>query len=357
MLKLANQILDVYDDVSKEGIAKLAKINPKCELMDDEKRAMLKDHQFALSVITKQASKLNKYPICDSDSTWLSNQYFEMNNHKLPIEARQTAAFNIKTACEKFKIEPTPSVAKFAKTASSNVYFEKDGALKPVRVVSGTNLEKFAQVEDICNNSTVAQYTLNSPAAIKIACKYLTEHEKLIPVEYRHKYAAAIQIRAKELGMPSQKGVVAKYAGDQYSAMVDAHISARASLLDSQPELKSFVTKLGSAKKEYSPSQFAQMLHGFDKKAGLNRYYGAHLQDPFQATFASEPVAFHYKTASQRSLGGDELQKLVNAKYATIKDYFGESIASELKKDPVAIFDSLPNDAKEIIVGIADGTH
>lgn len=366
MLKLANQVIDIYDDTSKEGMRKLAKLNPTCNVLSAEDRAKLGDHEFALTIITKKASKLNKFPICDKDSTWLSNQYFDMNAHKLPPEAQKVAAQHLMKACSMFHVEPCDSIRKLAsvksdtKLASSNVYYENDAETKPVNRTIRVDMSKLAQVEDIGSNYTHAQYAMPTTIHVKMAAKYLGDNESKIPLELRHKYAAAIQRRSHELGMGKQAGIVGKYASDHYSPMVDAHIKARASLLEAKPDLKGMVEKIGSAKRNYTPSQFAQILHGFDKQAGLSRYYGAGLTDPFQATFASQPdpyVGYRYKTASQTVLEGDELAKLVNIKYAKIKEYFGEHLASELRRDPTVIFESLPRDAKEIIVGMADGTH
>jgi len=360
MIKIANQILDAYDDVSKEGLKKLASIRPGCNMISAEEKSALKDHQFALTVITKSASKLNKYPICDADSTWLSSGFFEMNHHKLPMEAAEIAASHLKVACEKFKITPGVAVSSLAKTASDNVYFEKDGALKRVNACVKCDLTKIAQVEEIGNNYTSAQYAMPAPNHVKIAGDYFEKNASKMPLEVRHKYAAAIQRRGHELGMAPLKGLISKYASDHYSPMVDAHIRSRASLLEGRPDLKSTVEKIGAAKKNYSPSQFAQLLHGFDKQAGLSRYYGSHLQDPYTATFASQPdpnAGFRYKNAGVSDVTADDLHKVVNAKYAQIKDYFGPHLADEMKKDPVTIFESLPRDAKEVIAGIIEGTH
>lgn len=360
MINLANQVLDIYDDVFKTGIAKLAAQYPKCDMMSLEKKAGLKDHEFGLVVITKHASKLCKYPICDTDSTLLSNAYFDMNFHKLPAEAAEIAASQIKVACERFKVTPASSVAALAKTAGSNVYVEQDGAMKPVNVVLQPDLTKIAQVDAIGENYTTAQYAMPSDKHVKIAAEYFAQMAPKMPLETRHKYAAAVQRRAHELGMPALKGEIGKYASDHYSPMVDAHIRSRASLLEMKPELKATLEKIGGAKKQYTPSQFAQLLHAFDKQAGLSRYYGSHLQDPYMATFAGEPdqyAGFRFKSAGVADITADDLQRVVTAKYAQIKDYFGHSIADELKKEPVAIFESLPRDAKEIIAGLVEGTH
>jgi len=359
MLKIANQILDVYDDVDLAGVRKLASINPNAQVMTAEQRAALDDRDFALSVITKKAHKVNKFPIHNASDTWLSNQYFEMNSHKLPDGAQKVAASHIKKACEKFKIRPTRAVELFAKTAASNIFYEDD-SLKPRQARVTPDLTKIAAVDDICNNSTHAQYAFATPAHVKVACEYFEQNGEKMPIASRHKYAAAVQLRAKELGMPKQAGLVGKYASDHYSPMVDAHLSARADILQSaEPEIRGTLQKLASLKTSLPPHQFAQALHAFDKRAKLTRYYGSHLTDPYLATFGKEPDAYagyRHKAASGTELTSEELRKIIGGHYDKISEYFGRQVAEEMKKEPMAIFDSLPNDAKEMIVSFGDGT-
>ncbi len=360
MLKLANQVIDVYDDVSFSGLIKLAKLAPDVHVMSAAERAELDDTDFALCMITKKASKLNKFPIDTRDNTWLSNEYFEQNCERLPKVAAETAAYHIKQACGKFGVAAKPAVVGMAKEASSNVYYESSTErLVKKASYQEVSLEKIANVQEIGDNYTHAQFAMSTPAHVKVASKYFAEKLDKIPMEQRHKYAAAIQRRAHELGMPPQGGAVIKYASDHYSGLVDAHLRSRASLLEvADPEHKEYLGKLASAKKELTPSQFAQALHGFDKKAGLTRYYGGFLTNPYEATFAGEPdqyAGYRTKVANQ-DMGSDEIKALATAKYARIKEYFGHSLADELKKDPVPIFDSLPMDAKQILVGIANGT-
>jgi hypothetical protein len=153
---------------------------------------------------------------------------------------------------------------------------------------------------------------------------------------------------------------VAKYASDYYSGHVDAHLRARASLLEAaDPKFASALKKLGAMKKQLEPMDFAKVLHGFDKRAGLSKYYGASLTDPYLATFAQEPTPYQNytaKLASGATLTADEIRKVSNDKYGKIKEYFGKSVADELKKEGVPIFESLPTDAKEIVAGIANGS-
>lgn len=359
MLKLANQIIDVHDDVTREGMRKLAAVNPNVNVMSPGEVAKLSDHQFALTMVTKTASKLNKFPLVDAHSTWLSNEYFDMNWQKLPEKAAQVAAWNIKTACDKYRIRPKASVVKLASCkASGNVAYES-GNVKPYNSYEVADIRKFAEVEKIANNHTHAQYAFSTPTEVKLASKYFAEKNEKMPLEMRHKYASALQVRAKELGMQVLGGEVAKYASDHYSGMVDAHLRARAALVEGrEPEYQGFLSKLAASKKEMTPTEFAGALYQFDKKASLVGYYGSHLTDPFQATFANEPDPYAGARikVGNATLTGDQVRKVVAMNSDKIKDYFGPTMLEEMKKEPVAIFESLPMDAKEIIAGMLDGT-
>ena len=354
MYKLANQVLDVYDDLNFEMLKKIANVDGKLYVRTADERAELQDTDFALSIITKRASKLNKYPLATKDDAWLSNEYFDMTHQRLPKLAAETAAYNIKLACEEHGIKTTPAVEGLAKSASSNVYVEDDTTkMNPVRLNKHVDLTKFAEVEKIAENYTHAQYAMGTPTEVKIASYYFDEYNLKFPLGLRHKYAESIQRRARELGMSEIKGQVQKYACEKYGSGVEGHLRKRASLLEiADPKFSSALTKLATMRTTMDASQFAKVLHGFDKRAGLTKYYGGYLKDPYEATFGGQMV----KKAQYGGITEDEITEALITKYAKVKEYFGHSIADELKKHGMSIFESLPKDSKEIIVGIANGT-
>ena len=357
-MRISNQILDAYDDIYKEELVKIAKMAPDIYMRGGDELAGLADQDFALTVITKEAQKLNKFPLKTADDVWLSNAYFHKTAHRLPKEAAEIAAYHIKKACLKNRIKPTQKVAAMSKEASSNVYYEKEEGVRPTVRTKVAHMNELSEAEKIASNYTFAQYAFSTPNHVHMGVKYFEKFASKMPLDIRHGYAEALQQRACELGMERFRGTVGKYAGDRYSSMIGAHIRGRASLLDGKdPKLAATLNKLASSKSQFPPAEFAQALHSFDKHAGLTKYYGSHLTDPYQATFASEPGgSFTIKTASGASLNQDQLKSLAVAKYSKIKEYFGQSVADEFKKDPSPIFESLPMDAKEILVGIADGT-
>lgn len=369
MQKLANQVIDAYDDLFGEHLKKFGHENPGANLLTPEEKARLDDDAYALCCITKEGSKLNKFPLCDKDNVWVSNKMFPLTCHKLAASAAGKAAYFIKKACESCGIEPEPLVKEWALTGdhfpasklATNVWIENPRGEATIKTAAPTRLvmDDFAEVDRICGNYTHAQQVFATPTHVKVAEKYFEEKHGKMPLETRHKYAAAIQIRARELGMPAIGGTIAKYASDHYSAHLDGHLASRRRLLDGREDLVGELNKLASAKQRFTPYQFAQVLNGFDKKAGLNRYYGGYLQNPFESTFAAEPdpqagYRWQSKTGS-RALTAEEIRMVVNDQEPKIAEYFGKSIADEMKKDPVVIFESLPDDAKAIIANIKDG--
>lgn len=356
MYKLANQVLDAYDDTSKVILRKVAAKNGNINMISDDERSLLSDDDFALTVITKKACKLNKFPIESHDSTWLSNEFFQETHNNLPWEAQHVAAHSIKLACERFGIKPTPAVEGLAKEASSNLFFEGDVATKNTKVEE-EDMGKYAQVQKICDNETFAQYTFGTTDNVKTGCEYFKTYSDKMPLELRHKYAAAIQRRAGDLGMTITDPAIRKYASSSYNAHLDAHLASRKDLLQiKEPMYTEGLNKLAAMRNQITPSEFAQVLHGFDKRAGLDKYYGGYLTNPYEATFASIVNPELVKVGSANSMTPDALKKMFIDKYSKVKEYFGSSIADSLKKEGSAAFEALPADAKEIISGIADGT-
>lgn len=355
MYKLANQVLDAHDDLDRSILRKVAQKDPNVYMLSNEEHSALDDDDFALSVITKKAHKINKFPIDSKDSTWLSNEFFSETHNRLTKEAAQIAAYHIKTACQRFDVKPSAAVEAMAKEASTNIYFETDTPQKTKEVVH-TDMSKFAKVKEIGDNYTYAQFAFNTTDAVKLACDYFKQYSKDMPVEYRAKYASAIQKRAGELGMKVAEPAVCKYASSSYSAHLDAHLASRREILQiKDAKYAQALNKLASMKNEMSPMQFAEVLHGFDKRAGIERYYGGYLTNPYEATFAGLSNPEQVKVGSTKSMTPIELGNLFTNKYAKIKEYFGASIADSLKKEGQAAFEALPNDAKEVIAGIADG--
>lgn len=362
MYSLANQILDVYDDVFKEGMEKAAAKQPNLEVRSPDDKGGLTDRDYALNIITKTAQKLSKFPIKTAEDVWLSNEYFEQNFHKMPKVAAEIAALHIKKACDVRGVSPGSNVDRLSKTAqdvNSNYFFESIGGVKPAPKMTKIAMDELAEAQQIANNYTFAQNAIPTNDHVKLANEYFERFHEKMPLDVRHGYALAIQKRANELGMKPCKGKITKYASDHYNGQIDAHLRSRMSLLHaSPPSFKRTLEKMAAMKNVLHPNKFAQALHRFDKHAKLDRHYGSYLVNPYEATFAPPPspdAAWLFKTASGKEVDATRLAEVADKHYEKIASYFGNEVAKQLKLNPTQIFDSLPMDAREIITGIANG--
>jgi hypothetical protein len=119
-MQTSGLVLDVYDDFNG---ATLRELYPRFDqipghvkqahVVTAEDRQQLPDDVFAL-VMLNNGEKLRKYACIDAGNTALSVEYFLKNAHKLPVEAQQIAAENLKTACAWYDLTPPEPLEKIA---------------------------------------------------------------------------------------------------------------------------------------------------------------------------------------------------------------------------------------------------
>jgi hypothetical protein len=365
-MRLINQVIDFTDDVSKEIFKQASAIPEHCAdgaILTAEERAKLAEEDFALVMLTKEASRLRKFPITDEANTWLSCHYFSKTAARLPHTAQKIAAANLKRACAIFNITPPNNVCELAdETVSSNFYDEATHANADRSFEQTVKIARELPRSESSPHyyALSGKYAMPSAEYVKIASQYFDKHEKEFGnAEDRHSFANNVLNRAKELNVDlGESATINKYASDQYSDNISRQIKLRESLVDGKDDLSKSLSKLASFKSTTEPSVFAKALYEFDKKAGLERYYGKSVDDAFKATLEKTAAsAYQWKDAqTNESITGDLLKKAASSKFDKISQYFGKTVAENLKKHPVEIFDSLPNDAKVVIVRLAKGT-
>lgn len=367
-MSLVHQIVDFVDDINhsilKEAGAEAPPHLKTAKILSPEERERLEPEQFALVMRTKEAQELKKFPINDEANTWLSCRYFEKTAEQLPYVAQKVAATQLKRACAVYNISVSEVIEKTASLeVASNRYDEvKSWATDRAH----TQSVKFATAKPDGSPNFYAlgeRYAMPSPDYVKKAAAYFMDHmREFSDAEDRSVFATHVRERAKELQVNLEKKAeesLKTYTGDSYGDMLGPQIKLREDLLWAKPEMAQALSKLAAHRSDTDAQTFSKALFLFDKKAGLTRYYDSHLADAFKATFHSL-----FKTASGYlwedegsglSISEKDLESVVDKKYDKIKGYFGESVANQLKKHAVSIFDSLPQDAKETIVKIAKG--
>jgi len=364
-MSLANQIVDFVDDVDKSLLKLIGKDAPTlmktAQVLTIEEREKLEPDLFALVMHTEDSQVLKKFPITDAANTWLSAQYFEKTAEQLPYVAQKIAASNLHRACAFYKVASPDCVKEWASPEiKNNLYLEVRDMKKYAQAAP---IRKQAQVESDGSKYFYAlgdNYAMPSAEYVKKAAAYFTDHHREFQdAEDRHAFAANVLERAKELSVQLEtKDTLEKYAGQGYGDSWEGQIRLRQELLQAKPEMAEALNKLASKRAETDADTFSKALYLFDKRAGLARYYDSHLMDAFKSTFGRMHKTAGYSwedTTSGLSISEGELSNAVANKYDRIKSYFGGTLADSLKKHAVAIFDSLPSDAKETIVKIAKG--
>ena len=123
-MQTSGVVLDVYDDVGGEVLKTMFTsrdalpdfVKAAHSLTPDE-RSKLPDGDFAL-VLINGTEKLQKFACIDEGNTTLSVLYFLKNAHKLPEEARQVAAENLKIACGWYGLDVPEELEKEAGLAN-----------------------------------------------------------------------------------------------------------------------------------------------------------------------------------------------------------------------------------------------
>lgn len=362
-MSLCNQVLDVADDINKELLKQImAEATPPdmvktAQVATRDVQEKFTRSDFALIAITKEGNELRKFPINDAANTWLSMQYFLKTSSKLPGAASRLAANNLKIACDKFGIKSHSAIEDMP-IQRSTVYHEGADIAK---IASRIAVETVKQDDSKHFYALDQRYPMANAEFVKKAGQYFVTHEKEFsdPAQ-RHEFANNVLERAKELQVAlEQKEVLEKYAGAEFGDILETQIRMRHDLLQARPDMDEALTKVASYKKELVPLDFAKLLHTFDKKASLDKYYGGYLADAYKSTFETRftkvASGYSWESADGSSISEKELTKTFEDKYDTVKGYFGSTVAEQLKKHGCQIFASLPKDAKEVITKIAKG--
>lgn len=363
-MALANQVLDFVDDVDRRLLRQIVASAPEhvktASVLTANDREKLSSEQFALIMRSKEEQELKKFPIVDPASTWLSCQYFAKTAEQLPFVAQKIAASNLQKACAIYNIKAPDMIDKLAsKGTVGNRYDEvAKSAAEP-------GLSKIAVAHKPDGSTHFyalgERYAMPTPEYVKKAAAYFAQHEReFSDAEDRHTFALNVLERAKELDVDIEgREQLSKYASHTYGDSVSTQLRLRREFLQHEPKFVEALDKLSSHKASTEAEVFAKALYLFDKKAHLTKHYGSHLSDAFKATFGVFQKTAGYQWENQEgsvSISGTDLVKAAENKYDRIKSYFGQTLADNMKKHAVEIFDSLPIDAKETIAKIAQGT-
>jgi hypothetical protein len=414
MKKLSGVIFDTYDDFDGRVLKSI--ITSTNDLPDYIKTASrlssdqierLPDDQFALIVIDR-GQKFKKYATVDKGNTLLSVAYLlkqAESLEKLSPLSLKVASRNLIAACELHGIPVFPALRKLAAWPAEKIQLGKHEAAT-ADVEERTNLQgtpganfmelpTFEQKEKIktaapegvtvitkqkswrespyMDASTFdfsaldsreeapaqrtlldGQFPIDGYDQVKTASAYYEENWKEFHPRKRHDYCVKLASRMSELGMEVPEEVQ-RYGSDTYASDVDAYVSFRRSHVPE--EFHPAVDLLLEKRAQVSPGAFAEALAEFDDITGLRWHWDGHIKDPWYSTFGPslEKLAeddWRYDEAGCR-IGEAELNDLAINGMPLLHKAFGSSFASEFRKNPKSVFESLPKPNKLVLARLA----
>lgn len=146
MKKTSGLVLDIYDDINGDV---LRSIFPQPEsipsfvkqagVLTDAQRGALPDEVHAL-VLVDEDTRLRKFACYDKGSTALAVLYFSKTAEKLPVEARQRAAENLKIACGWYGLDVPEELEKEAGLGTVITALQLPGAIANTKKSISANL-------------------------------------------------------------------------------------------------------------------------------------------------------------------------------------------------------------------------
>lgn len=355
-------IFDIYDDdgdILKSAVpdpTNLPEFIKTAGAVDQESSA----NMFAL-VMVENDRVMKKFATADAGNTWLSSLYFSMTRDSLPEEAQKVAAANLLVACEHYNIDPTADILRLSgdQMPTTNVV-DVTGDRPPITKRASTGASDYA----LTMENGEGLYPINDAASVRAADQYFSQHHGQFQHRQRREYAVKVASAANKAGL-SLGDEILRYAGTDYSKGLQGHIDVRRHYLveqDAPGDIRRELEKLSSDRSSMAAADFADRLHEFDRKSGLDCMYDRHIADPWYATFnmmktakGSLPATKSFDIAGER-VTEDDLNSLAGD-YKALVDFFGESAAKSFASDPVKIFSSMPLPQKKLVARWASDTR
>lgn len=191
-------------------------------------------------------------------------------------------------------------------------------------------------------------YPLDSYTQVQKAAAYFERNVDQFDLEQRREFAQNLVKRASVMGIAPGDAAL-QYGGEGCADSVKVAFSMRRPFLTGVPlELLNQLEKNAAAQAtgQFTPDDkeiLALALYEFDKHAQLDHLYGQAFEDPYAAVFATAKVAENDSWTE----GNDYVTKEQIENYAvtatdTIRADYDDDFLKEFKKDPWAIFSSLP---------------
>lgn len=198
------------------------------------------------------------------------------------------------------------------------------------------------------------KYPLDSMADVQRAIQYFEEnHKEMSPIE-THIFAVKTAARAEELGLQVPEDLT-RYGSIEYAPDVDFHMANRLAVCS--PEYKELYTELREKRASMEPEEFADLLTEADTLSKLRWSWGGDVADPYYATFGKTASSWSWQSRTGDFISEDDLRWLARNGRPLIHKHFSSELVNGFINDPIAVFESLPDDSKVILARLAAGKY
>ena len=201
-------------------------------------------------------------------------------------------------------------------------------------------------------NTACGRYPLDSYGDVQAACRYFDESWTEMYLGERREFAVKTAARAHDLGIPTSE-LLDRYGSTEYAPDIEAHIASRKA---NAPAFSETYDLLKEKRSSVTPDQFVQLLIEADSASGLRWEWGGAVTDPYLATYgglekSASADPWFWSDSSGNNVSEAQLQAL--AQTDSISQNFSADVADAFIKDPVGIFESMPDTTKTILARLA----
>ena len=242
-----------------------------------------------------------------------------------------------------------PNQSNIEKGASLDPYVDVTGKTAPVQ------MEKAAEAKHFCLiKEGQGHYPIDSYGDVLEAQRWFNDYSERLHPEDRREYCMKLAARADELGIAITDRI-RKYAGKGYApdGEIKVAVSTRMQFWSDDSPERDMLNGLMDKYASVQPEVFCEALRQFDEMTGMNHHWDTAVYDPWFSTYGEKVAEWRFSHAGDM-INEEQLRQVASAYFGIIEDKFGEDLALSLKRNPVQIFDSLPLDAKRIIMRMAN---
>lgn len=198
-----------------------------------------------------------------------------------------------------------------------------------------------------------AMYPIDSLDRLNDAVHYFVRYEERFDPQDRREYCTKVASRCLTLGLEPPVKMKHYAAQEKNAQAIAVGLYQRDESLPTGHEMKPALAELAKEAMYMAPDLLVHVFEEFDKQAGLDEYWDHGVPNPVLSVYREKTAgegqdgeAILFQEGNDRMSERQLRTFMRGSNYETLEDVMGDSIAEGLRKDPVAVFNSLPDPHK-----------